>query len=77
METYENIPSIVENYVAKFEYIDPELMEEIPDFKEEKKYYLQMITSMVKSSEKLEFDLTDKEKKQNYQLIFQNDKDFG
>jgi len=71
MHKYEEIPSMVENCVDEFEYFDSDDLKEVPDFKEEKRYYIKMITATVRAREKMDFVLEDDEKKEAYKLIYE------
>lgn len=72
MHMYEDMPAIVEYYVANRDYTPNQYEIPEPDFSEEKKYYIRMIKAMVASRETLDNDLPEDEKRETYKSIYKS-----
>lgn len=65
---YESIPVHVEEFVRFFGSEEED--EEQPDFKKEKKLYIQMLKAEIAAKEAIYFELTEEDKKESYTSVY-------
>ena len=63
---YESIPVYVEEEVANYELSD----EDDPDYMQEKIYYIKMLKAEMAAKEAVDFELTEKDKKESYAKVY-------